>query len=111
VRTAFTGATPIYENVTLLLGVDTIRRWFDPDPGFTRQDWDIEPIATLEFAVASSWLDGARNADLFCRPRWTFGWPSKLRRPIYRVQHIARLVPQGRFQVGGSFGKRRNGNG
>jgi hypothetical protein len=58
----------ISENWNFSLGLDFERRWFDPVQGFAQQDWFLEPIATLEFVLPSSWFGSDRNATLFGRP-------------------------------------------
>ena len=56
------------EDVNVSLGVELMRRWFDPYLGFNEAEWFIEPIATLEFVLPASWFGSDRNARLFGRP-------------------------------------------
>lgn len=58
----------ISESWNVSLGIEVMRRWFDPYQGFSEAEWFIEPIATLEFVLPESWFGSARNAALFGRP-------------------------------------------
>jgi hypothetical protein len=58
----------ISENWNVSLGMEVMRRWFDPYLGFNEAEWFIEPIATLEFVLPESWFGSGRNARLFGRP-------------------------------------------
>lgn len=58
----------ISENWNVSLGIEVMRRWFDPYQGFYEAEWFIEPIATLEFVLPASWFGSDRNARLFGRP-------------------------------------------
>ena len=58
----------ICEQWNVSLGVEVMRRWFDPYLGFNEDEWFLEPIATLEFVLPASWFGSDRNARLFGRP-------------------------------------------
>jgi hypothetical protein len=53
-------------------GIDMERRAFDPASGFSREDWFIEPIVTLEYVLPSSWFGSATNAAIVGRPALDF---------------------------------------
>ena len=53
-------------------GVETIWRRFDRNVGFRREDWLVEPIATLEFALPAAWLGAEDVARLMGRPALDF---------------------------------------
>jgi hypothetical protein len=58
----------ISENWNVSLGIEIMRRWFDPYLGFNEAEWFIEPIATLEFVLPAAWFGSDRNARMFGRP-------------------------------------------
>jgi hypothetical protein len=58
----------ISEHWNVSLGLEVMRRWFDPYLGFTEAEWFIEPIATLEFVLPAAWFGTDRNARMFGRP-------------------------------------------
>ena len=58
----------ISESWNVSLGIEVMRRIFDPYLGFNEAEWFIEPIATLEFVLPASWFGSDRNARLFGRP-------------------------------------------
>lgn len=58
----------ISESWNVSLGIEVMRRWFDPYLGFNEAEWFIEPIATLEFVLPAAWFGSDRNARLFGRP-------------------------------------------
>jgi hypothetical protein len=58
----------ISESWNLSLGIEVMRRWFDPYLGFNEAEWFIEPIATLEFVLPAAWFGSDRNARMFGRP-------------------------------------------
>ena len=58
----------ISDSWNVSLGIEVMRRWFDPYQGSTEAEWFIEPIATLEFVLPASWFGSSRNATLFGRP-------------------------------------------
>jgi hypothetical protein len=58
----------INEQWNVSLGAEFMFRTFDPYLGFTENEWFLEPIATLEFVLPSSWFGSDRNATLFGRP-------------------------------------------
>ena len=53
----------ISENWNVSLGIEVMRRWFDPYLGFNEAEWFIEPIATLEFVMPAAWFGSDRNAS------------------------------------------------
>jgi hypothetical protein len=53
-------------------GVETIWRRFDRNVGFRREDWLVEPIATLEFAAPAAWFGAEDGARLIGRPALDF---------------------------------------
>ena len=64
----------ISESWNVSLGIEVMRRWFDPYLGFNEAEWFIEPIATLEFVLPAVvvrlrpqrqavWPAGDRPAD------------------------------------------------
>ena len=45
----------ISEHWNTSLAVEVIGRWFDSnDAGFSRRDWEVEPIATLEYVIPAA---------------------------------------------------------
>jgi hypothetical protein len=90
----------ISENWNFSLGLDFERRWFDPVQGFAQQDWFLEPIATLEFVLPSSWFGAAGNAALFGRPALDFqvayenNW-SNVQAATYNVWHVGGALKLG----------------
>jgi hypothetical protein len=52
------------------LAVDLTRRWFDGINGVSRNDFVVEPIATVEYSLPSSWFGG--NSSLFGNPAIDF---------------------------------------
>jgi hypothetical protein len=55
------------------LGLDFMRRGFDSfQGGYAEEDFFLQPIATLEYILPSSWLGSARNAALLGRPALDF---------------------------------------
>jgi hypothetical protein len=58
----------ISESWNVSLGIEVMRRWFDPYQGLNEAEWFIEPIATLEFVLPDSWFGSVRKAALFGRP-------------------------------------------
>jgi hypothetical protein len=67
----------ISEHWNASLAVEVIGRWFDSnDAGFSRRDWEVQPIATLEYVIPP--LFGApETADFFGRP--AIGFPDIIR--------------------------------
>ena len=53
-------------------GVFMQRRGFDAFQGVSDEEWFIEPVATLEFVLPSSWFGSERNAALIGRPALDF---------------------------------------
>lgn len=53
-------------------GIDLERRAFDAVDGFSREDWLLEPIVTLEFVVPAAWLGSAATAAMIGRPALDF---------------------------------------
>ncbi len=53
----------ISESWNVSLGIEVMRRWFDPYLGFNEAEWFIEPIATLEFVLPAAWFGSDRNAS------------------------------------------------
>ena len=58
----------INERWNLSLGAELMFRTFDPNLGFTENEWFLEPIVTLEFVLPAAWFGSDRNATLFGRP-------------------------------------------
>lgn len=53
-------------------GIFMQRRGFDSFQGVSDEEWFIEPVATLEFVLPSSWFGSERNAALIGRPALDF---------------------------------------
>lgn len=67
----------ISDQWNLSLGLEFMRRAFDAHPaGFAEEDWLLQPIATLEFVLPSSWFGSDRNAALIGGRRSTSRWPT-----------------------------------
>ncbi|ACK50000.1 conserved hypothetical protein [Methylocella silvestris BL2] len=62
----------ISEQWSFSFGVQFIGRQFDEIAGFTRRDFNVEPIATLGFALPSYLLGDNETARWFGRPRLDF---------------------------------------
>jgi hypothetical protein len=59
----------ISEQWNASLAVEILGRWFDADNvGFSRRDWEAQPIATLEYAIPTAVFGAPETADLFGRP-------------------------------------------
>ena len=63
----------ISEQWNASLAVEIIGRWFDfNDAGFSRRDWEAQPIATLEYIIPTVLFGAAETADFFGRPALDF---------------------------------------
>lgn len=62
----------ISNNWNANLGVEVVRRGFEPVRGFAREDWLLEPIATVEYVMPEAWFGSARTAALVGRPALGF---------------------------------------
>jgi hypothetical protein len=63
----------ISEHWNASLAVEVIGRWFDSnDGGFSRRDWEVQPIATLEYVIPSALFGAPETADCFGRPALDF---------------------------------------
>ena len=58
----------ISETWNVSLGLEVMRRLFDPYLGFSEAEWFIEPIATLEFVLPAAWFGSASTSRMFGRP-------------------------------------------
>ena len=51
------------------LAVEMLGRWYEPDSaGEASHDWEVLPIATLEYIIPASVFGGEQFADLLGRP-------------------------------------------
>jgi hypothetical protein len=63
----------ISEQWNASLAVEIIGRWFDSnDAGFSRRDWEAQPIATLEYIIPTVLFGAPETADFFGRPAVDF---------------------------------------
>lgn len=63
----------ISEQWNASLAVEVIGRWFDSnDAGFSRRDWEAQPIATLEYVIPAALFGAPETADFFGRPALDF---------------------------------------
>ena len=63
----------ISDQWNLSLGLDFMRRGFDSyQGGPAEEDWLLQPIATLEYVLPSSWFGSERTATLLGRPALDF---------------------------------------
>jgi hypothetical protein len=63
----------ISEHWNASLAVEVIGRWFDSnDAGFSRRDWEVQPIATLEYVIPAAVFGAFEIADFFGRPALDF---------------------------------------
>jgi hypothetical protein len=59
----------ISKNWNVSFGVELLGRWYDPDRfGQTSRDYEVLPIATLEYIIPASLFGSERVADLLGRP-------------------------------------------
>ena len=51
------------------LAVELLGRWYEPNSvGETNRDWEVLPIATLEYIIPASLFGGENLANLLGRP-------------------------------------------
>ncbi|WGJ14310.1 hypothetical protein QEV83_16940 [Methylocapsa sp. D3K7] len=62
----------ISEQWNVSIAVEVISRWFDSNAGFSRRDWEAQPIATLEYIIPTSLFGAPETADFFGRPALDF---------------------------------------
>ena len=55
------------------LGVEFLGRWYDPNSvGFSVQDWEVLPVATVEYVIPTSLFGSEMIANAFGRPALDF---------------------------------------
>jgi len=56
-----------------LVGVELLGRWFDPNSvGFSGRDWEVLPVATVEYVIPASLFGSKKIANAFGRPALDF---------------------------------------